>query len=54
MLDIIDPATSELIWRGVAGRRLSTGTPQERDAYVQEIVSAILAAFPPAPETTPL
>jgi hypothetical protein len=54
MLDIIDPASSELIWRGVAGRRLSSGTPQERDAYVQEIVSAILAAFPPAPESATL
>jgi hypothetical protein len=51
MLDIIDPATTELIWRGVAGRRLSSGTPQERDAYVREMVSAILAAFPPMPES---
>lgn len=47
MLDVVDPAKKELIWRGVAGQRLSKGTPQERDAYVQEIVTAILANFPP-------
>lgn len=47
MLDIIDPATSELMWRGAAGKQLSTGTPEERDTYVTEIISAILAKFPP-------
>jgi len=47
MLDIVDPASSELMWRGAAGKRLSTGTPEERDTYVNEIVSSILAKFPP-------
>lgn len=47
MLDIVDPASRELIWRGVAGKRLNSGTPQERDDYVRGIVSAILAEFPP-------
>ena len=46
MLDVIDPATKELMWRGVAGRRLNQGSPDERDAYVAEIVAAILARFP--------
>ncbi len=47
MIDVIDPASSELMWRGVAGRRLTAGTPQERDMYINEIVAAILAEFPP-------
>lgn len=48
MLDVVDPASRELMWRGVAGRRLNTGTPQERDQYVNEIITAIVAQFPPA------
>lgn len=47
MIDLIEPASSKLMWRGVAGRRLSSGTPMERDAYVNKIVSSILAKFPP-------
>ncbi|MEH6556634.1 MAG: DUF4136 domain-containing protein [Oceanicoccus sp.] len=47
MIDVIDPASSALIWRGIAGRRLTADTPQERDSYVNEIVAAILAEFPP-------
>ena len=47
MLDVIDPASTELIWRGIAGKRLTSGTPQERDLYVDSIVDAILAKFPP-------
>lgn len=50
MLDIIDPASEKLMWRGSAGQRLVSGTPDERDEYVQEIVSAILAKFPPGSE----
>ena len=48
MLDVIEPATSQLIWRGVAGRRLTSGTPQQRDVYIDNIVTAILAEFPPS------
>lgn len=47
MVDVVDPASEQLIWRGVAGRKLNSGSPDERDAYVREIVSAILAHFPP-------
>ena len=47
MLDIVDPASEKLMWRGSAGKRLSSGTPEERDAYVRGIVGAILAKFPP-------
>ena len=47
-IDIVEPATKKLIWRGVAGKRLSTGTPEERDEYVSQLVSAILLKFPPS------
>jgi hypothetical protein len=47
MLDVIDPASKKLMWRGIAGRRLVAGTPQERDDYVRSIVTAIVAKFPP-------
>lgn len=47
MLDVIDPASQQLMWRGVAGKQLTSGTPQERDEYVRAIVTAILAKFPP-------
>ncbi len=47
MLDVIDPASEQLMWRGVAGKRLTSGTPQERDDYVRSIIGAILAEFPP-------
>jgi hypothetical protein len=52
MLDVVDPASSELMWRGIAGKRLASGTPQERDAYVDSIVDAILAKFPPSLSNT--
>jgi hypothetical protein len=47
MLDVIDPDTKKLMWRGVAERRLSKGTPEERDLYVAETIAAIVAKFPP-------
>ncbi|WP_211824911.1 DUF4136 domain-containing protein [Kistimonas asteriae] len=47
-LDIIDPASRQLIWRGVAKRRLpETSTPEKRTVYIQEAVQETLAAFPP-------
>lgn len=47
MLDIVDPASDKLMWRGVAGQRLTSGTPEQRDEYVRGIISAILEKFPP-------
>jgi hypothetical protein len=48
MLDVIDPATERLIWRGVGEKRIPRfKTPQERDLYIAEIVQAILDRFPP-------
>ncbi|AKH69756.1 protein of unknown function (DUF4136) [Spongiibacter sp. IMCC21906] len=53
IIDIIDPESRSLIWRGIAKRsqpRLST--PEERRLYVLETVSAILAEFPPGYSAT--
>ena len=48
MLDVIDPASERLIWRGVGEKRIPKfDTPQERDLYIAEIVQAILDRFPP-------
>ncbi len=48
MLDMVDPASKRLIWRGVSERRLpSFEHPEERRLYIVETVNAILAQFPP-------
>lgn len=48
MLDVIDPASERLIWRGVGEKRIPKfKSPQERDLYIAEIVQAILERFPP-------
>lgn len=48
MLDVVDPASERLIWRGVGEKRIPKfKTPQERDLYIAEIVQAILDHFPP-------
>ena len=53
MLDVIDPASERLIWRGVGEKRIPKfKTPQERDLYIAEIVQAILDRFPPGKLTT--
>jgi hypothetical protein len=48
MIDVIDPASKKLLWRGMTKRVIPTlKTPEERRLYVLETVSAILAEFPP-------
>lgn len=48
MLDMVRPDDKRLFWRGVVSRRLPNfKTPQERDLYITELVSALLAKFPP-------
>lgn len=48
MVDVVDPASERLIWRGVGEKRIPKfKTPQERDLYIAEIVQAILERFPP-------
>ncbi len=47
-LDVIDPGSRQLIWRGVAKRRLpETSTPEKRTAFIQEAVQETLKDFPP-------
>lgn len=45
MLDIIDEASKELVWRGTYVKRLGWDAPT--DSQVLEIVTDILAQFPP-------
>lgn len=48
IIDIVDAKSKELVWRGIAERRVpSFKTPQERDAYVRETAAAIFRDFPP-------
>lgn len=48
VIDLIDAKTKELVWRGIANRRVpSFKTPVERDAYIRETVAAIFKNFPP-------
>jgi hypothetical protein len=49
ILDFNDPASGNLLWRGMAqGNLLDDETPQEREAQVDATVAAILEKFPPA------
>lgn len=48
VIDIIDAATRKMLWRGSVQRvQPVLQTPEERTAYVNETVAAILATFPP-------
>ena len=50
IIDVIDPESMQLIWRGVGTKRLPDSTnAAERDKLVAEIVKSILAKFPPQP-----
>lgn len=54
VIDIIDAETRKLVWHGIAERRLPVFTdPHQRDAYVRETVTAILARFPPGNAAAP-
>ena len=47
-IDVIDPNTRKLIWRGIREYRYSSGgTVAERDARIQALVTEILNGFPP-------
>ncbi|HKK18362.1 MAG TPA: DUF4136 domain-containing protein, partial [Opitutales bacterium] len=45
LIDIIDSASKQLVWRGAYVKRLGWSAPDE--AEVQKIVSSILVGFPP-------
>jgi len=48
MIDILDAAGKELLWRGYVQERLyGSKTPEEREEDIQEAVTAILTKFPP-------
>jgi hypothetical protein len=48
IIDLIDAKTKQLVWRGVATRRVPNfDTPQQRDQYIRDTVAAIFKKFPP-------
>lgn len=48
IIDVSDPATEKLIWRGSGQGELDENrTPEQRDAEVAETVGKILESFPP-------
>jgi hypothetical protein len=48
VIDMIDAKTKQLVWRGIASRRVPNfKTPAERDVYIRETVAAIFQKFPP-------
>ncbi|HSB98064.1 MAG TPA: DUF4136 domain-containing protein [Spongiibacteraceae bacterium] len=47
IIDMVDAKTKQLVWRGIAARRVPTfKTPGERDTYIRETVDAIFKKFP--------
>lgn len=47
IVDLVDAKTKQLVWRGIASRRVpSFDSPQERDQYIRETVAAIFKKFP--------
>jgi hypothetical protein len=48
IVDMVDAKTKQLVWRGIASRRVPDfKTPQERDQYIRESVAALFKKFPP-------
>jgi hypothetical protein len=48
LIDIIDPATMQLLWRGTgAGVVDPTASPEKREQRINDAVERILADFPP-------
>ena len=51
VVDVIDPTSLELIWRGIGSKRLPESTDAaEMDKLVADVVSSILSKFPPKAE----
>ena len=49
-VDFIDPQSKQLQWRGMVSKRLSKSrTMEERKQMVDEIVTNVIAKFPPGP-----
>ncbi|MBW2293170.1 MAG: DUF4136 domain-containing protein [Deltaproteobacteria bacterium] len=50
ILDVVDPQKNELLWRGSGSTQAGkTSTPEARKKKIDEIVSKLLATFPPNP-----
>ncbi|HXV27477.1 MAG TPA: DUF4136 domain-containing protein [bacterium] len=48
ILDIVDPATKKLIWRGTAKAEVSVSdSPEKKEARIDKAVHKILLQFPP-------
>ena len=47
IIDIIDAETRTIKWRGATSTRLHHISPEEKDQLIKEVVTAILAKFPP-------
>ncbi|QUM82327.1 DUF4136 domain-containing protein [Moritella sp. 5] len=48
VVDVIDPTSLELIWRGIGSKRLPESTDAaEMDKLVADVVKSILGKFPP-------
>ncbi|OHU88148.1 MULTISPECIES: DUF4136 domain-containing protein [Pseudoalteromonas] len=51
VIDVIDNASKQLVWRGAKEGRLRTKqTPEQRDASINKTVTEILENFPPKPQ----
>ena len=52
MLDFVDPAKKELMWRGAAsGTVRESPSPEERTKRIREAVAALLENFPPGSDS---
>lgn len=48
IIDVIDPKTNKLIWRGTAGKHLDESSSQEeREKVMSEVVGKLLKQYPP-------
>lgn len=48
IIDALNPTTQKIVWRGLASDELDKGaTPQARTAYINKVVTKMMAQFPP-------
>ncbi len=48
VIDLVDPVSKELVWRGNANRRLpELSSPEERRQYIAETIKEVMRHFPP-------
>ncbi|RDV26624.1 DUF4136 domain-containing protein [Alteromonas aestuariivivens] len=49
VIDVIDPVSNKLVWRGTANGRLPKNmTPEEKSEAVKNVVNNVLSNFPPS------